>query len=313
MKTQTDSVWGEAFAKHERAIWGLCYRMTASAADADDLVQDTFARAMERPPEALEGLRPWLTTVALNLSRDLLRARQRKSYIGPWLPAPIEDAQLEAPIAYEIEGPHGTEARYDMMESVSFAFLLALETLSPTARAILLLRDVFDYSIQETASALELSAANVKVTLHRARKKMATYDQARCILNEERRARSEQALTGLLGGLVSGDVGAIERLLARDVKALSDGGGEFHAATRPIFGRDHVIRFYMGVLGRRGLPVWFEQRSLNGLPAVLSVFGEARPREAKKLVTRVEVDDRGQILELHTILATPKLSALSFG
>src|SRR5207344_2759291 len=80
-----------AFRRHERFLWGLCYRMTGSAADADDLVQDTFARALERPPRDLEhSVRPWLTRVAVNLARDSLRRRKRSEYVGPWLPEPIE-------------------------------------------------------------------------------------------------------------------------------------------------------------------------------------------------------------------------------
>src|ERR1700740_1679078 len=79
------------YAEHRRFLWGLCYRMTGSAADADDVVQDTFVRAMERPPRRLdEPLRPWLVKGALNLARDLLRRRKRRQYTGPWLPSPID-------------------------------------------------------------------------------------------------------------------------------------------------------------------------------------------------------------------------------
>src|SRR6266536_6314616 len=84
------------FEEHRRFLWSLCYRMTGSAADADDVVQDTFVRAMERPPRRIdEPLRPWLVKVALNLSRDLPRRRKRRDYTGPWLPSPIETG-LEA-------------------------------------------------------------------------------------------------------------------------------------------------------------------------------------------------------------------------
>ncbi|MCA9513264.1 MAG: sigma-70 family RNA polymerase sigma factor, partial [Myxococcales bacterium] len=128
-----------AFERDRRHVWGLCYRMTGSAADADDLVQDTFERALTRPPADLSrGLRPWLTKVALNLGRDALRRRQANSYVGPWLPAPIEIGD-EPPCAeaWTEEGA-STAGRYDLMESVSMAFLVALEALSPKQRAVLL-------------------------------------------------------------------------------------------------------------------------------------------------------------------------------
>src|SRR5262249_54905403 len=107
--------------EHERFLWGLCYRMTGSAADADDLVQDTFTRALEKPPKDGQApLRPWLTRVAVTLARDSLRRRKRAPYQGPWLPEPIETD--DAPVAVE---PASSEGRYDLLESVSFAFLLA--------------------------------------------------------------------------------------------------------------------------------------------------------------------------------------------
>ncbi|MEJ7733591.1 MAG: sigma-70 family RNA polymerase sigma factor [Polyangiaceae bacterium] len=97
--------------EHRRFLWGLCYRMSGSAADADDLVQDTLLRAMERPPErGDEPMRPWLTRVAMNLCRDHLRRRKRRGYVGPWLPSPVELAEDEPP-AWEVAGEGGTEGR----------------------------------------------------------------------------------------------------------------------------------------------------------------------------------------------------------
>src|SRR6185436_15303130 len=119
---------GSLFEEHRRFLWGLCYRMTGCAADADDVVQDTFVRAIERPPRRVdEPLRPWLVKVALNLARDLLRRRRRRDYLGPWLPSPIETE----PPSHE---PAALDGRYELLESVSFAFLIALEALTPTQR-----------------------------------------------------------------------------------------------------------------------------------------------------------------------------------
>jgi RNA polymerase sigma-70 factor (ECF subfamily) len=157
-----------AFQEHRGLLWHLCYRMTGIAADADDLVQETFLRAIERPPPRTDmALRPWLVRVALNLARDLLRRRRRRrEYTGPWLPSPIETGEPGADAADDrvlpafepsLPGLGSTEGRYDLVESVTFAFLLALEALTPQQRAVLLLRDVFDYSVRETAEALAVS------------------------------------------------------------------------------------------------------------------------------------------------------------
>ena len=177
-------VSADVFAAHRRLLWGLCYRLTGSSADADDLVQETFVRAMERPPEHADvPWRPWLVRVATNLALDLLRYRRRRAYVGPWLPAPIETGDEASPPSYElvVDERTTTEGRYDLVESVSFAFLLALEALAPKQRAVLLLRDVFDFTVAETADALGLTPENVKTTHHRARRAMAAYDRRRCV------------------------------------------------------------------------------------------------------------------------------------
>jgi RNA polymerase sigma-70 factor (ECF subfamily) len=299
-----------AFRTDERFLWGLCYRMTGCAADADDLVQDTFRRAIERPPARTdEPWRPWLVRVAMNLSRDLLRQRRRRGYVGPWLPSPIETPEEEPP-SHELAGEHSTEGRYELLESVSFAFLLALEALTPQQRAVLLLRDVFDYSVTETAQALDLSEANVKTTLHRARRAMAEYDRNRCRPTAELRERTREALGKLMNGLLTQDVASIERVLAEDVRSLGDGGGEFLAGRRPIVGRKRVMRLFTKLLARRPLGT-VEVRTINGLPAIVMDFADERPREAARIVQRCELGPDGRVIELHTVLASRKLTAVS--
>src|SRR5262245_49250501 len=281
----TASAFEEIFRAHERFIWGLCYRMTGNAADADDLAQETFVRAWERPPARTdEPWRPWLVSVAMNLSRDLLRRRKRRRYEGPWLPSPIETGDEFTPPSYEpVDDEGNPAARYDMLESVSFAFLLALEALTPRQRAVLLLRDVFDYSVREAAEALGMSEPAIKTTLHRARRAMRDYDRNRTIPTRERKERTRQVLAQLMTGLLSNDREAIEALLADDVLALSDGGGEFYAARVPVIGRRRVALFFTNVTSRRHAEATFEVRDINGLPAVLVEFGTAPPRIARRL------------------------------
>jgi RNA polymerase sigma-70 factor (ECF subfamily) len=301
-------VLGAAFQAHERPLWNICYRMTGVAADADDLVQETFLRAIERPPARSDtDLRPWLVRVAMNLARDLLRRRRRHAQPGPWLPSPIETGEDASP-AFE---PSRTEGRYDLLESCTFAFLLALEALTPQQRAVLLLRDVFDYSVEETATALDLSAANVKTTHHRARRAMEAYDTSRRPPTKDLQAETLRVLGEFLRALAQGDVATVEATLASDVRTLTD-GGTFHAARKPIVGRERVAHFYCRLfeLGGRGAQV--SVRMLNGLPALVFDAGHARPGYPPHGIIRIDLGDEGQVRTIHSVLATHKLTAVRF-
>src|SRR5215471_17471425 len=123
------TISAQTFDEHRRYLWGICYRMTGSAADADDIVQDTFVKALEKPPKDMEApLRPWLVTIAINLSRDQLRRRRRREYFGPWLPAPVmteDESPLE--LDHQPAAEASPMAQYDLTESITFAFLVALE------------------------------------------------------------------------------------------------------------------------------------------------------------------------------------------
>ena len=313
MSSVSAAVVEDLFREHRAFLWGLCYRMTGSAADADDLVQETFARVMERPPaDTHAAWRPWLVRVAMNLGRDLLRRRRRRRYVGMWLPAPIETGEEESPPSFEpvLESGSTTEGRYEMLESVSYAFLLALEALTPQQRAVLLLRDVFDYSVQETAEALDLGEANVKTTHHRARRAMQAYDRRPCVPARALRQQTRRVLDQLVGCLARGDSDGLKALLAEDVRSLSDAAGEFFAARVPVVGRDKVARFYTNLAKRRGEGTRLEVRVLNGLPALITEFVDNLSGEAGRVVTTLELDEAGCIRAIHSILATRKLTAV---
>jgi RNA polymerase sigma-70 factor, ECF subfamily len=301
------------FQAHRQFLWGLCYRMTGSAADADDLVQETFVRAIERPPlDMRDGWRAWLARVATNLSIDALRRRKRREYIGPWLPAPLETGDEASPPAHEIASPEAsTEHRYDLLESVSIAFLLALEHLTPRQRAVLILRDVFDYTVQETAKALDLTQSNVKVTHHRARQAMKGYEEARVRPTREAQARTAERLQQFLVCLQNQDVAGVEAMLARDARALNDGAGEFFAARQPILGRKNVARLFLGLAAKRPREERLGFRMLNGMPALVVESG-APAGFAPRYILQVQTGQDGTIEAVHTVLATRKLLAVRF-
>src|SRR5262249_25823112 len=233
------------------------------------------ARALTRPPARRDDpWRPWLVRVAMNLALDVLRRRRRRAYVGPWLPSPIETDDDEPP-AHEpvVVGPDGhpltTEGRYDLMESVSFGFLLALEALTPRQRAVLLLRDVFDYSVADAAAALAMSEPNVKTTHHRARVAMAAYDRARLPRTTERTAATRETLGRFLVALNDAEPRAVETMLAADVRAYSDGGGEFIAAKVPIVGTQKVARFFWKLTHLHPTGASRRITELNGVPALV--------------------------------------------
>jgi RNA polymerase sigma-70 factor (ECF subfamily) len=304
------SLLSEMISTERPLLWGMCYRMTGSAADADDLVQETFVRAMERPPARTdEPLRPWLVRVAMNLSRDHLRRRRRTEYPGYWLPEPVA---TDAPGAVPGEARGGDEsaaARYELTESVTFAFLLAIEALTPAQRAVLILRDVFDYSTEETAAALGMTPGNVKVTLHRARGAMRAYDTERTAGFQARQAAVGTALQEFLACFARRDVAALERLLAADVVHYSDGGGEVHAARWPIRGQEKVLRLLFGVSRDTVSPV-VRPAWVNGFPAILVEFPGRTGKAPARSMFQCEPDATGKIVRFYNVVAPSKTNRI---
>ncbi len=299
-----------------KKVWAACYRVTGCAADADEVLQEAFARALETKPvvSSDEPLEPWIMTVAVRLAIDRLRRRRETSYDGPWLPSPVEvdesaalgDAQQDAP-----------SVRYELVESATFAFLLALEALSPTQRAVLVLRDVSGLSAAETALVLEESEDNVRALHHRARSKLATYDEACVRPTAAVQQQAREMLETLFQHLVSGDTQAALGLLADGARLVNDAGGVYHAARKVIVGPDRIVRFYLGLLRKLGLPDELRIRTFNGLPAVEMFYrrlnareGHSNARYAPHLVTGVMLSRDGRVETVYSVLAPRKLGHL---
>ena len=301
-----------AFHEDRRLLFGMLYRLTGSTADAEDLVQSTFERALERPPaDTGRAWRPWLVRVAVNLGRDHLRRRRRRRYDGPWLPAPLETPEGDdGPGVAEIAEPRTTEGRYELMESVSFAFLLALEQLTPTQRAVLLLRDVFEYSGRETAEILQLGEAGARQHLVRARRAMAGYDATREGLAQPTPQAAQEVLGRFLLAIASGDPQAVEAMLAEDVLLRTDAGGEFHAARIDVLGRAKVARFYINIAKLSGIPR-AGLRRLNGAPAIITELDDPKPRISPRVVTLATLDDAGRLAKIYSVLSTRKLRGIA--
>ena len=309
----------QIFRENRSFLWGLSYRMTGSAADADDVLQETFVRLMQKPPSNTdEPLRPWLVRVAVNLSRDTLRRRRRHGYTGQWLPAPFETENNEDVSAvFDLTAlDHSSDAvspsaRYEMLESVSFAFLLALELLTPTQRAVLLLRDVFDFNVAETARALRMTEQNVKTTHHRARRVMRDYEEKRFVPRRSLFEQTGRVVGQLVEFLTRRDTESAARLLAAKVVSVSDGGGEFFAARLPVVGRERVALMLSNLYKTAaGLTSKSRAVELNGVFGVVTERENAPRGFPGKLATLFQIDGDGLVERIYFVMASRKTQAL---
>jgi RNA polymerase sigma-70 factor (ECF subfamily) len=223
----------ESFEAHRQLLFSVAYRMLGSASDAEDIVQDVWMRYAESKPADLRSLKAWLTTVATRLCLDRLKSARatREQYVGPWLPEPI------------LTPSERPDAMLQRHESVTLAFLVLLETLSAEERAVFLLKDIFDYSHEEIAEMLEMSAANSRQLLHRAKARIAEGRPRGA--NDE--ASKREMARRFVAAFESGDPLQLSALLAEDVKFFGDGGGKVAAARRPVIGRDAVINLLHGI------------------------------------------------------------------
>jgi RNA polymerase sigma-70 factor (TIGR02957 family) len=242
----------EPFVAHRNLLFTVAYEMLGSAADAEDVVQETWLRwaGAERRDEVREP-RAYLVRVVTRLALDRLRTltRRREDYIGDWLPEPL----LTSPdVAEDAE----------LAESVSFAMLTVLETLAPAERAVFVLRDVFDMPYDEIAESVGKSEAAVRQIAHRARRHVA----ARRPRTPVSRAEQQRVVERFLAAVTGGDVQGLMDVLAPDVVLRSDTGGLAPGARRPIAGAAKLVAFLVKGFARAPLPVTCTVAWFNGRP-----------------------------------------------
>jgi RNA polymerase sigma-70 factor (TIGR02957 family) len=218
----------DPFLSHRSLLFTVAYEMLGSAADAEDVVQETWLRWSDADTSGVRDPRAYLVRIVTRQSLNRLRtlARRREDYVGEWLPEPL----LTTPdVAEDIE----------LAESVSMAMLTVLETLTPTERAVFVLREVFDVPYEEIAAALEKTEAAVRQTAHRARRHVA----ARRPRVKVDRYEQQRVVEQFLAALASGDMQGLMEVLAPDVVVVADGGGLVAAARHPISGAETVVAF----------------------------------------------------------------------
>jgi RNA polymerase sigma-70 factor (TIGR02957 family) len=279
----------EAFLAHRNLLFTVAYEMLGSAADAEDVLQETWLRWSGVHLDAVRDSRAYLVRITARQALARLRAlgRRRESYVGPWLPEPL----LTAPdVAEDVE----------LAESVSMAMLLVLETLAPAERAVFVLREVFDLEYGEIAEAVDKSPAAVRQIAHRARAHV-TARRPRGVVSA---AEAREALDAFKRAAETGDLQGLLDILAPDVVLLGDGGGVRQALPRPVVGADKVARLLAIGLGRLDGATSLRPAQVNGYPAlILRLNGEIDS------VVAVRIDD-GLITGLYSVRNPEKLSHL---
>jgi RNA polymerase sigma-70 factor (TIGR02957 family) len=280
----------DAFVKHRNLLFTVAYEMLGSAADAEDVLQETWLRWAGVDHDEVRDDRAYLVRITTRLALNRLRtlARQRETYVGPWLPEPL----LTTPdVADDVE----------LADSVSTAMLVVLETLSPTERAVFVLREVFDVPYDEIAAAVDKSPAAVRQIAHRAKEHVAAR-RPRVTVD---RAEQAEVVAKFVAAVRSGDVQGLMDVLAPDVVAVADGGGLVRgAALRPIIGADKMARYLVGGLSKLDQPFTAWPIWVNGQPGV-------RVEVAGELVGAVSfVIDRGRITRVYSVANPEKLTWL---
>jgi RNA polymerase sigma-70 factor (TIGR02957 family) len=254
----------DPFEAHRTKLFAVAYRMLGSASEAEDVVQDAWLRYATSERSDVRSAEAFLTTIVTRLCLDRLKSARaaREQYVGPWLPEPI--------LTDDRPGPETAAA---LAESVSLAFMLLLETLSPEERAAFLLREVFEYDSREIGEMLKTSSENARQLVHRARSRLGDRRaHARASVADSNRKR--EVVQRFATALRDGDADALASLLSADVVLVSDGGGKVSAARRPLVGRAEVLNLLVGIrriaasekldLGR----VRLEVVDVNGEPAL---------------------------------------------
>jgi RNA polymerase sigma-70 factor (ECF subfamily) len=283
------------YAGFRPLMFSIAYRMTGSVSDSEDIVQEAFLRLTRvlRDGTSIGSPKAYLSTVTTRLAISHLRSARvrRESYVGAWLPEPL--------LADDEPGP---AERAEMSDSLSMAFLVLLESLTPTERAVFLLHEVFGYDYTEIAGITGKSETNCRQILTRARHHV---DDGKPRFDASREQRDEVArrFFAAAGG---GDLAGLLELLAPDVVMVGDGGGKAWATARPTTGAERVARLVLG-LSRRGpkIGVRLEPASVNGQPGAITYD----PQDRVVNVFTLDIAD-GRVQTIRSILNPDKLRHL---
>jgi RNA polymerase sigma-70 factor, ECF subfamily len=298
----------EVFEAERPRLLGLAYRLLGTRADADDVVQEAWIRYSRADHATLESPAAWLTTVTSRIGIDRLRQRRRErvTYVGPWLPEPLVEPFVGIAEPQDTD-PHGQPASSaELSDSLTTAFLVMLESLSPTERLVVLLVDVFNTPFASVAETINKSEAACRQMAARARRKLRSGADCSGALHPaghlDDRAERLRVAWEFSQAVMVGDVAAVARLAAPDIVLVSDGGAHRHAARHPVIGIDRVSRFLINIARRLPERAAIEPVWMNGSPAFL-VLVDDEPF----LLQSLDVVD-GQVANVCTIVNPDKLA-----
>lgn len=280
----------DPFVTHRRLLFTVAYEMLGSAADAEDVLQESWLRWADVDRDQVHDPRAYLVRIVTRQSLNHLRtlSRRREDYVGEWLPEPL----LTSPdVADDVE----------LAENVSIAMLTVLETLAPTERAVFVLREVFDLPYDEIAEAVDKSTASVRQIAHRARDHVA----ARRPRVKVERSEHEKVVARFGRAIATGDLQALLDVLAPDVVSVADGGGKVRgAARRPVVGADKLARYLVAGMAKYGSGLNLSPMMVNGQPGLRAeVDGELIG------AISVAVED-GRVTRIYTVANPEKLARL---
>ena len=283
-KQANESIWLATFDQYRSLLFSIAYRMLGSVTDAEDILQDAFIRWQQSAEEDVRSPRAFLVTIVSRLCINHLQSArfQREQYFGEWLPEPI--------ITDVASDPFGL-VKVD--ESLSMAFLILLERLTPVERAVFLLRETFEYEYSEIASILNLTEPNCRQILRRARQHV-TAMRPRFAAPQQKQTELFQRFLEAVG---NGEMAGLLELLAKDVELHSDGGGKATAVPNVVRGADSVARGIIGSLKRLVPRDMFRRiASINGKPGLIN-YRDGKPHS---VVTFDVVEERIQAIYIIT-------------
>jgi len=280
----------DAFNHYRRLLFGIAYRMLGSVSDAEDMVQETFLRWQQTPQTTVKSLKNYLATTITRLCIDYLRSARvrREQYVGPWLPEPLLTQQDPA-------------EQVELADSLSMAFLVMLERLSPIERAVFLLREVFEYDYPEIAQIVDKSPENCRQILRRSRQHLAT-ERPRFPVSAQQQA---QITAQFVDASTQGNLEGLLALLAEDVTLWADGGGQVPAALKPLHGAMKVARFLLAIQRNFLSAARAELIEINGQPGIVR-----RTESDIHSVTTFKIVD-GRIQAIFSIRNPEKLKQMS--
>jgi RNA polymerase sigma-70 factor, ECF subfamily len=248
------------FQTYQPLLFSIAYRMTGSASQAEDIVQDAYLRYQQADQAAIQSPKSYLTTIVTHLSLNYLQSAQRarEEYSGIWLPEPLLTSL-----------PQGSspEEHYEQQESISIAFLVLLERLSPPERAVFLLHEAFDYPFTEIAEIIEKTPEHCRQLFHRAKNHLAEKRHRVSVSPAHQRQLTES----FVAACQSGNLATLTKLLASDVTAWADGGGKVRASLHPISGQERIAKgLILAFLHQAPADNLLSIDEINGAPAMLS-------------------------------------------